>query len=486
MNKLIKNELFKISKKKVIYILFIIIALVIVVNTAIGTSIYEGTIVDHTQESRKQKQVELMEQLKQIESEKNVDDYVEIKTELDMENLVMSYPYGSWQERVITKYENALKEILRQINMYTYKIEDKEELAKMQSKYNTFLQPLKEDNWKSFVSKEITIIEQNIKELEKEIIKTDDEEQKNIIKAQMQQYKFDLEILTLRLSENISYATSDRNTLLKEYEDNKQTLNAYPKDYGKYNYNEKLQYNKTLESVKELEYKIHNNIPTLEADNARDMLNSSFEFYEVLIILVIIIIAGSIVSEEFNKGTIKLLLVKPFMRWKILLSKFLASVIILIILILFIIILQTLVGGFIYGFDTYKVPIIQYNFDMQRVQSINVFISVFILVLAKLSMYLLVLSITFAISTISCNTSISIILGMLVYLSKNIIYLNDNLEFTKYLLTTNWDFTRYLFGKLPEVSFLKFDFSIMICLISFIVIMFITFIYFKNKDIKNI
>lgn len=44
----------------------------------------------------------------------------------------------------------------------------------------------------------------------------------------------------------------------------------------------------------------------------------------------------------------------------------------------------------------------------------------------------------------------------------------------------------YLYGELPEASFLNFNSSIMICLLNSIFFIFIAFEYFKNKDVKNI
>ena len=60
-------------------------------------------------------------------------------------------------------------------------------------------------------------------------------------------------------------------------------------------------------------------------------------------------IAGTIVSEEFNKGTIKLLLVKPYTRNKILLSKFITTLIMIVFVIIVTITMQILIGGVLFG-----------------------------------------------------------------------------------------------------------------------------------------
>ena len=120
MIKLIKNELSKIFKKKVIYILFTIIALIIIANTIIGTNIYGGIVIDHTEEAREQEQIELGNKIKELDNVKNINEYIEVKTKLDMVNLEREYPLGSWQERAIVKNTNKIEQMLKEINIYTY------------------------------------------------------------------------------------------------------------------------------------------------------------------------------------------------------------------------------------------------------------------------------------------------------------------------------------------------------------------------------
>ena len=482
MNKLIKNEIFKIFKKKSIYILFTIIAIIVIINTIIGIAVYGGYVIDNSEKALEEQRNELSNKIVQLNNRKETDEYIEIKTQLDMVNLLKKYSLSSWQRQALGKYYGKITQMLKEINIYTYQVNNNEELEKVKKIYSDFLKPIEENNWRDFITHEIENLEIDIENFKNEANESKDEEFKISIGNQLEQYQLDLELLKMRLEQNISYEKSDRNTLLEEYKDSRQKLMAYDNKDALLDYKDKVEYNTVLANTKEIEYKIYHNIPTLKEDNARDMLNNSFEYYEILIILVIVIISGTIVSEEFSKGTIKLLLIKPHERWKILLSKFLAVIIITTILVLFIIILQSLVGGFIYNFKDYNIPIIQYNFNNQSVMELNVFSNILILLLAKIPMYILVLSITFAISTISGNTQISIIFGILAYLSKNMIYINENVKFFRYLLPANWDFTRYLYGNLPEVSFLKQD---VICLLSFIVIVFATFTYFKNKDIKN-
>lgn len=55
MIKLIKNELKKIFKKKTIYCLLFVILAIIIINTIVGTDIYNGVMVDNNEEFRNSK-----------------------------------------------------------------------------------------------------------------------------------------------------------------------------------------------------------------------------------------------------------------------------------------------------------------------------------------------------------------------------------------------------------------------------------------------
>ena len=56
----------------------------------------------------------------------------------------------------------------------------------------------------------------------------------------------------------------------------------------------------------------------------------------------------------------------------------------------------------------------------------------------------------------------------------------------KYLVNINWDLNESLFGRLPEISYINFNFSLVILSIYLIILVILTFIIFKRKNIKNI
>lgn len=88
------------------------------------------------------------------------------------------------------------------------------------------------------------------------------------------------------------------------------------------------------DNIKILEYRLENNIP-MQSSGASgravyEMLAPTFSLG--IISILMIMIAGSSISTEISKGTIKFLLFTPNKRWKVLLSKIISATIILIVL----------------------------------------------------------------------------------------------------------------------------------------------------------
>ena len=65
--------------------------------------------------------------------------------------------------------------------------------------------------------------------------------------------------------------------------------------------------------------------------------------------LLVIIIAAGIVANEFTWGTIKVLLIKPFYRWKILLAKYVTIVLFLLLTLLILFVTSLSIGAILLG-----------------------------------------------------------------------------------------------------------------------------------------
>ena len=204
---------------------------------------------------------------------------------------------------------------------------------------------------------------------------------------------------------------------------------------------------------------------------------------------MIVMIAGTIVSEEFNKGTIKLLLVKPYDRRKILLAKFITVLIMILFSIAVVVIMELIVGGIIFGWNSLSIPILQYNFDTQSLENIPIFTYLGIEILTQLPKLILLATLAFSCSTLFTNSAVAIAIPLLGYMSAdmiNMLVIQYKVEFMKFFVSLNWDFKEYLFGKLPTMEGLTLGFSIIICSLYFVAMLIPTFIAFIKKNIKNI
>ena len=143
----------------------------------------------------------------------------------------------------------------------------------------------------------------------------------------------------------------------------------------------------------------------------------------------------------------------------------------------------------LFGFDSLSVPVIEYNFNTNMLEEINVFAYLGIQTLAQLPMIVLLATLAFVISTLFSNSALAITISLLGYMSTAIINqlaLAYNLSFMKYFVTMNWDLSQFLFGNLPYMQGMSLILSIVICLVYLLVMLIPTFIIFKKRNIKNI
>lgn len=271
----------------------------------------------------------------------------------------------------------------------------------------------------------------------------------------------------------------DKNMSLKDKYDEKEKLS----------YQDKIEYQKIEASIQLNKYIIENKKDINNYTTLSYQLRTSLEDYEIFIIIIILTISSTILANEVKEGTIKLLLIKPYTRSQILLSKYLTILIILIMSILFLYVAQLFLGGFFLGFDSLKEKVVIYHYQKSKIMCYNIFGYTFLRVISRLPMLILILTLSYLLSIISSNNMISLTIPMIIYIfteSLNSLAITYNLKIMRYIMTTNWNFTNYLFGKLPEFKYINIKLSIIICILYFVIMISSSFIIFKRKDIKNI
>lgn len=491
MTNLIKNELYKVFKRKSIYILLVIMLCIITLNTFL-TKKY--SIEDPVSASAEEK-YELQELKRTIDSyDKNSpgekEEYYNALSNIELYELTDKYK-EPWKKILIR--EN-LRDTIHSMNNAKYIEKDIEAYNEYKKEYDKFLKELDSNSWKYFVNKEIKTTTDEIYSLEKEREKA---KNKELYNSRIKEEKNKLEKLKLRLEKDIPYDNNYLNTALEDYKQAPQTYKEFKesiiKNTSEFNIKEeyqiKRQYIEYMKNNANNKYIIDNKVDINSPKTTRNLLINTLSDNFLFIMIIIAAGAGSIVSTEFDKGTIKLLLIRPYSRNKILLSKYIVSMFMIIFAILSAFIMQLIVGGIFFGFSSLNIPVVIYNFVQNKVMHINLFKYIFDNVLAVLPEFILLATLAFAISTITNVSTLGValpIVGVGAADIINLIAINRNIIPLKYFVTLNWNFTNYLYGGVNSFPTLSIPFSILICAIYFLIMIITAFIVFNKRNIKNI
>lgn len=493
MGNLIKNEITKILKKKSIYVLLIIAIAYALLTNCIYKFVYsnlQNLLLNDSYETSY-----LEEQLKTLDTNKPSDlsEYISVKSELETYQLKKNYEKNSWQEYII---DTKISQIITEKNEYIYQIDKNEQtqasIDKLEKQYSELISILDgaqgEDGWKQFALTDINDTKMEIELLKQQKEITESTLEKQQLDKTIKQSERTLEALQMRIDKNIPYGNDDMNMQLSTFVQYGNMLDE--KDPNKQmTHDEKLEYNNILKTYELSKYALQTGNNIQKVDDSRGILQNVYNEYGLFIIIMIIIIAGTIVSSEFEKGTIKLLLVKPYSRIKILLAKYIVVLLTVVVAMLAVIVIQLLLGGLFFGFDSLSIPVVQYDFNAGKLIEMNNFQYLGIQSLAILPEFILIATIAFMISTLSTNSALAITISLLGYMAGGIINtvaLSFNVKFLKFFISMNWELGQYLFGGLPQLESMSFGFSIITCIVYFLLFIIPTFVIFKKKNVKNV
>lgn len=491
MTNLIKNELYKVFKRKSIYILLAIMLCIITLNTFL-TKKYS---IEDPVSTLTEEKYELQELKRTIDSyDKNSpgekEEYYNALSNIELYELTDKYK-EPWKKILIR--EN-LRNIIHSMNNAKYIEKNIEAYNEYKKEYDAFLKELDSNDWKYFVNKEIKASTDELASLEKEREKA---KNKELYNSRIKTENNKLEKLKLRLEKDIPYDNNYLNTALEDYKQAPQTYKEFKesiiKNTSEFNIKEeyqiKRQYIEYMKNNANNKYIIDNKVDINSPKTTRNLLINTLSDNFLFIMIIVAAGAGSIVSTEFDKGTIKLLLIRPYSRNKILLSKYIVSMFMIIFAILSAFIMQLIIGGIFFGFSSLNIPVVIYNFVQNKVMHINLFKYIFDNVLAVLPEFILLATLAFAISTITNVSTLGValpIVGVGAADIINLIAINRNIIPLKYFVTLNWNFTNYLYGGVNSFPTLSIPFSILICAIYFLIMIITAFIVFNKRNIKNI
>ncbi|MFD2115419.1 ABC transporter permease [Paenibacillus yanchengensis] len=207
----------------------------------------------------------------------------------------------------------------------------------------------------------------------------------------------------------------------------------------------------------------------------------------VLVAIFAVVIAASIVSEEFSTGTIKLLLIRPWSRSKILLSKYIAAILFLILATAVLITSSLLINWLLFSvFSPNTVPLIDPEFSAIINDGSS---SAYLFKSYGLNLITTIVTVTmsFMISTIfrSNILAISISLFMLLIVNNMMMLLTlINKPWVDYLLFIHLDLVSYLHNS-PIREGLTLSFSLTVLACYWLLFMILTWVFFKKRDVAS-
>ena len=483
MDKLVKIELFKIFRHKSIYIIFFIIFSFCLLNNILYKNNYdENGFYKYDDVENLNKFIRKLSKKNEGYDVTNDNDkliYVTNKTKIDIAKIKKGYKSSDWR---YIKVKDYLYEDIYNYNYHNYVTKDNNKMIFYKKNFKYKLGMFNDNNYLYFLRKEKNELEKEDEIVNSQLKNIGDLKIKEDLNEEKKNINIDLAIINCRLKNKISYSDTYVNRALLQYRQGIIMKDNYKKS-------DKFNYQKSLSNYYISKYIVDNKINVNKMNTLNYQLQNIVDDYELFIVLVILITVSIIIGEEFNKGTIKLLLIKPFDRNKILLSKFLACFMMIIITIMFIFSMNFLLGSLLLGVDSLKNGVVIYSFNLHKVLKINIFVCVLMRVVVKLPMFIVIEVISMLLCIVLTSTICSFSITMLLYTFSEVINklaINYKLKFMKYFLTLNWNFKDYLFGGVSEYPYIDFKKSILILVIYVIIFLGVMFKTFENKDIKNV
>lgn len=210
-----------------------------------------------------------------------------------------------------------------------------------------------------------------------------------------------------------------------------------------------------------------------------DGINGSAELV-ILITLFTVIVAGDSMAGEFSGGTIKLLLIRPSNRLKILVSKYVSMLMFGLLLLAILFIVSVLFNGLLYRFGFLDLPLLQIGADGQVVEK-NMVANLWQSYLLNGVSTVMFVTMAFMISTAFRSSALAIGLSIFsLFAGAIMLELLQAYEWSKYLLFANLDLS---LSERPYQEGMTTAFSVLVLSVYFIVFNLTSWLVFTRRDV---
>jgi len=229
------------------------------------------------------------------------------------------------------------------------------------------------------------------------------------------------------------------------------------------------------------QYRIQNDIKPSGYD-VWDFLQTNRSLISIISLFTIIVAAGMI-ANEFKWGTIKLLLIRPISRTKILLSKYVSVLLFAGTMLLCLYALSFIVGAALFGIDSIsQTYLFRQAGEIQEASIFQHTVSMYLLSSVNL---LLMATFAFMISAVFRNSSLAIGVAIFLMMAGNsiVLFLMER-EWAKYILFANTDLTMYLEGN-PMFNEQTAGFSVAVLFVYYVIFVILAWVFFTKRDVAS-
>ncbi|WP_406686728.1 ABC transporter permease [Rossellomorea vietnamensis] len=229
------------------------------------------------------------------------------------------------------------------------------------------------------------------------------------------------------------------------------------------------------------EYRIKNDIEPKVKETVWTFVETNANIVLVVGLFTIIVAAG-IVASEFSWGTIKLLLIRPISRTKILLSKYFTVILYGMSMLLLLFVVSLLLGLVLFGGTDQSTHLAFVDGKVVEQNIVGYLIKTYLLQTVNIVM---MATMAFMISAVFRSSSLAIGISLfLLFVGGNATSLLAlKFDWAKYSLFANTDLTQYTGFTAPLVDGMTMGFSITMLIIYFIIFQLLAFLVFNKRDV---
>ena len=501
MIKLIYNELYKIFHKKVFYVM-LIISFVLILG--------EGYLAKFIRTNMTESTWLLEDRIENVDKSSNEGQVEFADASAQLEIMKLCDKEGTYSLKcAVANDSEALDHLTKYYLLVAQGKGDSDDAKEERANFDEVLKKYDGKEFKDFYGDRADAIKKQIEEAEAvktafELAVNSDllpEEFEGIdlkeidIDQKKKEYNDALETLKVTLSgyeylRDVNKGNNETNNILTLYAVAYSNYKDYNPDDSAYKDNDSL-YNKRMAEREYYKYKymIDNRIVNDDTRANRDeMILPSLSAMNGFVLIFAIILVAGIICDEFNKGTIKQLLIKPFERSKILTSKVIACTLVILLFNLLYYGVVYVAASIPFGFNFDSV--LYYSFNTHSIGEMNLLVYMFINTICLIPQLLFYTALCLLFGVLFTNLAISFIGGFAVYLFAPLFSAFVGTGFNtkiwiSYIPIFCFNFNEFLFGGNSHMLGQTFWTNIASVGLSTAVMITIVYIIFKRKNIKN-